>query len=67
MYAWTLYTPIHDFICYALNPFDTFKSFNINIYFFRFYIASCAYTSTTMYTHIDEYGSCIRPGGSANI
>ena len=37
----------------------------INI--FRFYIASCAYTSTTMYTHIDEYGSCIRPGGSANI
>ena len=34
---------------------------------FRFYIASCAYTSTTMYTPIDVYGSCIRPGGSANI
>ena len=67
MYAWTLYTPIHDFICYALNPFDIFKSFNIYIYIFRFYIASCAYTSTTMYTPIDEYGSCIRPGGSANI
>ena len=28
MYAWTLYTPIKDFICYALNPFDIFKSFN---------------------------------------
>ena len=34
MYAWTLYTPIHDFICYALNPFDIFKSFNIYIYIY---------------------------------
>ena len=34
MYAWTLYTPIHDFICYALNPFDIFKSFNICIYIY---------------------------------
>ena len=39
----------------------------INTYLFRFYIALCAYTSTTMYTRIDEYRSCIRPGGSANI
>ena len=31
MYAWTLYTPINDFIFYALNPFDIFKSFNIFI------------------------------------
>ena len=33
MYAWTLYTPINDFMCYALNPFDIIKSFNIYIYF----------------------------------
>ena len=35
IYAWTLYTPINDLICYELNPF---------IYIFRFYIAWCAYT-----------------------
>ena len=67
MYAWTLYTPINDFICYALNPFDIFKSFNIYKYIFRYYIASCAYTSTKIYSPIDDYESCIRPSGSANI
>ena len=65
IYSCTLYTPINDLLCYALNPFHIFKS--PSIYIFRFYIASCAYTSTTIYTPIDDYVSCIRPGGLTNI
>ena len=45
--------------------YSLFKSLNICIYIFRFYIASCAYTSTTIYTPIDDYVSCLQPSGSA--
>ena len=31
IYEWTLYTPINDFICYALNPLDIFKSLAVHI------------------------------------
>ena len=66
IYAWTLYTPINDFICYALNPFDIPVLKRLNI--FRFFIAWCAYyTSTTIYTPIDDYVSCIQRDGLATI
>ena len=47
--------------------YSLFKSLNICIYIFRFYIASCAYTSTTIYTPIDDYVSCIQRDGLATI
>ena len=60
IYAWTLYTPINDFICYALNPFV-----------YGIYLDSTSLDvhlpGTTIDTPIDDNVSCIRPGGSANI
>jgi hypothetical protein len=69
IYAWTLYTPIDDFICDALNPFDIFKSFKINIYLNLDSTSLHEHTppSTTIYTPIDDYVSCIQRDGLATI
>ena len=32
IYSWTVYTPINDLLCYALNPFDIFKSLSLYMY-----------------------------------